>query len=325
MKAILCRSYGPPSALTLEETPTPSPGKGEVLMEVKACGVNFPDTLIIQGKYQFKPPLPFSPGSDVAGIVRQVGEGVSQYRVGDEVFGIVPYGGFAEYVVLPQQMCFPKPPGMTFPMAAAFMMAYGTSYHALKDRARLREGETLLVLGASGGVGLTAVELGKQLGATVIAAASTPEKLALCQKYGADHTINYLQEDLKERTKALTGGKGADVIYDPVGGAFSEPALRAIAWKGRYLVVGFAAGDIPSIPLNLPLLKGCQIVGVFWGAFAQREMGKNLQNSMELFQMLGEGKIRPYIQRTYPMADAPQALQDMMDRKVMGKVVIEMA
>ncbi|MEM9261783.1 MAG: NADPH:quinone oxidoreductase family protein, partial [Bacteroidota bacterium] len=227
-------------------------------------------------------------------------------------------------VIVKANACFPKPPGMGMVEAASFMMAYGTSYHALKDRARLRAGDSLLVLGAAGGVGLTAVELGKQMGARVIAAASSAEKLAVCQEYGADGVINYVEEDLKARIKELTDGKGANVIYDPVGGAYTEPALRGIAWKGRYLVVGFAAGDIPKIPLNLPLLKGCQVVGVFWGAFAQRNAGKNLQNTMELVQMFAAGKLRPRIHGTYPLAAAPQALEDMLNRKVKGKAVIVM-
>ena len=322
MKAVLCKAYGLPSNLVLEDVPSPVPGKKEVLITVKACGVNFPDTLIIQGKYQFKPPFPFSPGSDIAGIVKAVGEGVKHVKPGDEVFGMVFWGGFAEEVVAPASAVFPKLPGMDFPVAASFMIAYGTSYHALKDRAKLKAGETMLVLGASGGVGLTAVELGKLMGARVIAAASTPEKLALCQQYGADEVINYTTENLKERTKELTDGKGADVVYDPVGGHFSEAALRATAWEGRYLVIGFAAGEIPKIPLNLPLLKGCQIVGVFWGPFATRDTATSMANTQQLMQWYMEGKIKPYLHGTYPLADAPKALEDMMARKVMGKVVV---
>ena len=263
MKAIRCKAYGPPSSLVLEEVENLRPKTKEVLVEVKACGLNFPDTLIIQGLYQFKPELPFTPGSDVAGIVKELGEGVSHLKVGQEVFGFVPHGGLAEEVLVPSNACFPKPPQMDFPTAASFLLAYGTSYHALKDRGFLSKGETLLVLGASGGVGLAAVELGKLMGAKVIAAASTNEKLALCKEYGADETINYTTQDLKATIKKITEGKGVDVVYDPVGGAYSEPAFRGIAWNGRYLVVGFAAGDIPKIPLNLPLLKGASVVGVF--------------------------------------------------------------
>ena len=322
MKAIVCEKFGPPSDLILKEIESPKPKAKEVLVEVKACGVNFPDTLIIQGKYQFKPELPFTPGSDVAGIVKEVGEDIKHVKAGDEVFGFVMNGGFAEEVIMDGRSCFPKPPNMDFPIAASFMMAYGTSHYALKNRAKIKEGETLLVLGASGGVGLAAVELGKLMGAKVIAAASTDEKLALCKEYGADETINYTNEDLKKRVKELTEGKGADVVYDPVGGNFSEAALRATAWEGRFLVVGFAAGDIPKIPLNLALLKGCQIVGVFWGAFATKFPNENIGNIMELMQWYTEGKLKPHLHGEYPLADAPKALEEMMNRKVRGKIVI---
>lgn len=325
MKAILCKSYGLPDSLSLEEVPSPVAGKGEIVVAIKACGVNFPDTLIIQGKYQFKPPMPFSPGSDIAGVVTAIGEGVKRFKVGDEVFGMIPWGGYAEEVAASEKLCFPKLPGMTFPVAASFMMAYGTSYHALKDRANLQKGETLLVLGAAGGVGLTAVELGKLMGAKVIAAASTDEKLALCKEYGADEVINYSQEDLKSRIKELTDGKGVDVVYDPVGGAYSEAALRRMAWEGRFLVVGFAAGDIPKIPLNLPLLKGCQIVGVFWGAFAMNFPADNLANTQQLMQWYLSGTIKPHIDNVYPLAEVPQALNDVMNRKAKGKIVIEIS
>lgn len=322
MKAMLCKKLGLPSDLVLEDIPSPQPGKKEVLVTIKACSVNFPDTLMIQGLYQFKPDLPFSPGSDISGIVKAVGEGVKHVKPGDEVFGLVAHGGFAEEVVVPAKSCFPKPPMMSHPIAASFMMAYGTSYHALKDRAKLQKGETLLVLGASGGVGLAAVELGKLMGAKVIAAASTAEKLAVCKEKGADELINYTEEDLKKRVKELTDGKGADVVYDPVGGDYTEAALRATAWEGRLLIVGFPAG-ISKIPMNLPLLKGCQIVGVFWGSFAMRSPNKNMQNTMELVQMYAKGKLNPHIHGTYPLENAGQALQDMMDRKVKGKVIIE--
>ncbi len=322
MKAIICKTYGPPSSLALEDVPDPVPGPKEVLVATRAASVNFPDTLIIRGLYQFKPDLPFIPGSDLAGVVKAVGEGVRHVKPGDEVFGMVMTGAFAEQVVVPAKMCFPQPPGMPPKIAASFMMAYGTSYHALKDRAKLREGETLLVLGASGGVGLAAVELGKLKGAKVIAAASTDEKLALCRQYGADETINYSTEDLKAKVKELTEGKGVNVIYDPVGGSYAEPALRAIAWEGRYLVVGFAAGEIPKIPLNLALLKGCQIVGVFWGSFAMRSPNENMANTIELIQWYAQGKLKPHIHATYPLADTAKALEEMMDRKVQGKVVI---
>ena len=322
MKAIVCEKLGLPSDLVLKELESPQPKAKEVLVSIKACSINFPDTLIIQGKYQFKPPLPFTPGTDIAGVVKAVGEGVKHVKVGDEVFGFVMQGGFAEEVIAPAKSIFLKPPNMDYPIAASFMMAYGTSYHALKDRADLKAGETLLVLGASGGVGLAAVELGKVMGARVIAAASTAEKLEVCKASGADEVINYTTEDLKTRIKELTDGKGADVIYDPVGGKYSEAALRATAWKGRFLVVGFAAGDIPKIPLNLALLKGCQIVGVFWGSHVMRFPKENLQNTMELMQMYAKGQLKPHIHAIYPLAKTPDALVEMMNRKVKGKVVI---
>ena len=324
MKAIVCNAYGPPSELVLEELSSPRPKEGEVLVQVKACGLNFPDTLIIQGLYQIKPLLPFSPGSDVAGVVKSVGAGVSHLKEGDEVFGFVAWGGLSEEVRVPAQQCFIKPPDMDFNLAASFMLAYGTSYHALKDRARLQAGETLLVLGAAGGVGLAAVELGKLMGARVIAAASTDEKLALCREYGAAETINYKKEDLKGSIKEICGGKGVDVVYDPVGGPYAEPALRSMAWAGRYLVVGFAAGDIPKIPLNLPLLKGCDIMGVFWGSFATQFPGKNLQNAKDLLGWQASGKIKPHIDKVYSLTEAPNALEDLMNRKAKGKLVVSM-
>ncbi len=324
MKAIVCKKFGAPSNLVLEEVIGPKPKEKEVLVQVKACGLNFPDTLIIQGLYQFKPELPFTPGSDIAGVVKEVGEGVTHVKEGDEVFGFVMNGGFAEEVIVPANACFLKPLQMDFPIAASFMMAYGTSYYALKDRGNLKSGETLLVLGASGGVGLAAVELGKLMGAKVIAAASSTDKLALCKKYGADETIDYSKENLKEKIKELTKGKGADVIYDPVGGDYSEMAIRGMAWEGRYLVVGFAAGEIPKIPLNLTLLKGCAIVGVFWGSFAMKTPEKNMQNTIKLMEWYGEGKLKPHIHAIYPLNQAPKALEEMMNRKVKGKVVIGM-
>ncbi len=322
MRALLCKELGHPSNMVLEDVPSPVPGKKEVLVSIKACSVNFPDTLMVQGLYQFKPEPPFSPGSDVAGVVKAVGEGVKHVKPGDDVFGLVPYGGFAEEVLVPANSVFPKPPMMDYKVAASFMMAYGTSYHALKDRAKLKEGETLVVLGASGGVGLAAVELGKIMGAWVIAAASSDEKLDLCKQYGADATINYTNEDLKKRIKELTDGKGANVVYDPVGGSHTEAALRATAWEGRLLIVGFPAG-IAKIPMNLPLLKGCQIMGVFWGSFAMQFPNDNMQNTLELITMYGEGKLKPYIHKTYSLEEGSQALIDMMNRKVKGKVVIE--
>ncbi|MFT6795428.1 MAG: NADPH2:quinone reductase [Maribacter sp.] len=325
MKAIRCNSYGPPSSLTLEVIAELKPGKKEVLVRVRACGINFPDTLIIQGLYQFKPELPFTPGSDVAGVVKAIGEDVKHLKVGDEVFGFVAHGAMAEEVLVPANACFPKPKQMEFPVAASFMMAYGTSFYALKDRAKLQKGETLLVLGASGGVGLAAVELGKLMGAHVIAAASSDEKLELCNHYGADETINYSKEDLKSAIKALTKNKGVDVIYDPIGGSYSEAAFRGMAWNGRYLVVGFASGEIPKLPLNLPLLKGASVVGVFWGGFAMGQPKENMQNTMTLMQWYAEGKLKPHIDKIYSLEDAPKALEAMMQRKVKGKLVVRVA
>jgi NADPH:quinone reductase len=324
MKAVLCRGYGPPEQLEIAEVPSPIPGRGQVLVAVRACGVNFPDTLVIQGKYQVQPPLPFTPGSDVAGSVTAVGEEVTDVRVGDRVMGFTGVGGgaFAEEAVCDAQSVIPLPPGVAFTTAAAFGLTYSTSYYALKGRARLQAGETLLVLGAAGGVGLAAVELGKLLGARVIAAASSDEKLAVCQQYGAAEGINYSAEDLRERIKALTAGRGVDVVYDPVGGAYAEPSLRGMAWGGRYLVIGFAAGDIPRIPLNLPLLKGCSVVGVFWGDFARREPASNAANLRQLITWLADGQIRPLVSTTYPLAEVARALNDLMQRKVAGKVVL---
>ncbi|MBT8313659.1 MAG: NADPH:quinone oxidoreductase family protein [Maribacter sp.] len=323
MKAVLCKEFGPPSSLVVEEVPSLEPGTKQVVVAVKACGINFPDTLIIQGLYQIRPKLPFTPGSDIAGIVKEVGEGVSHLKKGDEVFGFVAFGALAEEVVVPSNTCFLKPKQMGFPVAASFMMAYGTSYHALKDRAKLKAGETLLVLGAAGGVGLAAVELGKLMGAKVIAAASKDEKLDLCREYGADHTINYSKKDLKAAIKELTGGKGADVIYDPVGGEYSEKAFRAIAWNGRFLVVGFAAGTIPKMPLNLPLLKGASLVGVFWGGFAQGNPKANMENTKALMKWYEESKINPHIHKIYKLEDTPKALEEIMGRKVRGKLVVQ--
>jgi NADPH2:quinone reductase len=322
MKAVICKSYGLPESLTCEDVASPKPAKGQVVISVKSCSVNFPDTLMIQGKYQFKPAFPFSPGGDVAGIVKEVGEGITHLKRGDEVFALVGHGGFAEEVVADGRSTFPKPPDMDFNTSAAFTMAYGTSYHALVDRAKLQAGESLVVLGASGGVGLAAVELGKVMGAKVIAATSTEEKADICRQYGAEETILYGQENLKDRIKDLTGGKGADVVYDPVGGPYTEPALRATAWGGRFLIVGFAAGEIPSIPMNLPLLKGCDIRGVFWGSFASRTPADNMSNMMTLVQWHEAGKIKPLISKEYSLEEAPHALRDMMERKVVGKVVI---
>ena len=324
MKALLCESYGPPSNLRLRDVPDPVPAADEVLLEVHACSVNFPDTLLIEGKYQVRPPLPFAPGSDVAGRVLRVGERCKRFRVGDEVVAFTRVGGFAEKLTVSERACFPKPLAMAPVVAASFLMAYGTSYHALKDRARLRAGETLLVLGASGGVGLAAVELGTLMGARVLAAASTREKLDLCVRHGADATIQYTEEDLKKRTRELTDGRGVDVVFDPVGDRFTEPAFRATARGGRHLVLGFAAGEIPKLPTNLALLKEASLVGVFWGNFAAAEPHRNLENITELLGFYHEEKLRPHIHATYPLAEGGAALEEIRQRRVMGKVVVVM-
>jgi NADPH:quinone reductase len=322
VKAVLCREYGPPESLVVEDVPSPAPGPGEVVVSVKAASLNFPDVLIIQNKYQIKPPLPFSPGGEVAGVVKAVGEGVAGAKVGDAVMALTTYGGFAEEVKVEASRLLPIPPGMDFTTASAFVFAYGTSDHALRDRAALEAGETVLVLGAAGGVGLAAIEIAKALGARVIACASSDEKLAACREHGADETINYLSDDLRKRVDALTGGKGADVVYDPVGGAFTELALRSCAWRGRLLVIGFASGEIPKIPLNLALLKGCSIVGVFWGAFAKREPEAFAESIAGLARWYGEGKLRPHITATFPLERAAEALSRMAGRTVVGKVVL---
>jgi NADPH2:quinone reductase len=322
VKAVLCKQYGPPETLVVEELPSPRAGPGEAVVSVKAASVNFPDVLIIQNKYQFKPPLPFSPGSELAGVVKEVGAGVSSVRPGDKVMAFTTYGAFAEEVKTEAARLLPIPEGMDFKSAAAFVLTYGTSDHALRDRGALRAGETLLVLGAAGGVGLAAIEIGKALGARVIACASSDEKLAVCREHGADATINYAAEDLRERIKSLTEGQGVDVIYDPVGGAYSEPAFRSIAWRGRLLVVGFAAGEIPKLPLNLALLKGASVVGVFWGDFARREPKAFAGSIAQLGVWFREGKLRPHVSKIYPLEKAADALRLMAARQVKGKVVL---
>ncbi len=322
MKAVLCKKLGPPEDLVVEDIPSLEPRAGQVVISVKAAGVNFPDTLIIQGKYQFKPEPPFSPGGEAAGIVKSVGEGVTSVKPGDRVIAAATWGGFAQEMVADADRLVPMPDGMDFVPASAFILTYGTSYHALKDRAHLQPGETMLVLGASGGVGLAALQIGKAMGARVIAAASSDAKLDLCKRNGADEVINYGTEDLRSRIKQLTGGKGVDVVYDPVGGPYSEPALRDMAWNGRFLVVGFAAGDIPKIPLNLALLKGCSIVGVFWGAFTRNEAERNRRNNEELMQMYLAGKVKPHIHATYPLERAAEALNEVLYKRVTGKVVL---
>ncbi|CAN7360170.1 NADPH:quinone oxidoreductase family protein [Trinickia sp. LjRoot230] len=322
MRAIRCHRYGPPATLVVETLPDLVPGPGEVVIDVKAAGVNYPDVLVIENKYQFKPALPFTPGSEIAGIVRAIGEGVTRLQVGMPVAAFVRIGGFAEQVAAPVDACAPLPEDADLAVAAAFTLAYGTSHHALADRAALRPGETVLVLGAAGGVGLAAIEIAKALGAHVIAAASSDQKLAVCRAHGADATIQYDRENLRERIAALTDGRGPDVVYDPVGGAYAEPAFRSIAWRGRYLVVGFAAGDIPRLPLNLALLKGASLVGVFWGEFAQREPQRNHAAFETLMRWLREGKLRPHISARYTLDETPQALEAMASRRVTGKVII---
>ena len=322
MRAVLCKELGLPEKLAVEDVPSPKPGKGQVLLAVKACGVNFPDTLIIQGKYQFKPELPFSPGGEVAGVVKSAGEGVVSPKPGDRVIAFTTWGGFAEELVADAERTVLMPAEMDFVPASAFVLTYGTSYHALKDRARLQRGETLLILGASGGVGIAAVQLGKAMGAKVVAAASSQQKLEVCRENGADELINYGSEDLRARIKTITAGKGVDVVFDPVGGPYSEPALRDMAWNGRFLVIGFAAGDIPRIPLNLALLKGCSIVGVFWGAFTRNEPELNRRNHDELMKMYVQGKVKPHIHAAYPLERAADALNEVMYKRVSGKVVL---
>jgi NADPH2:quinone reductase len=322
MKAIVCNEFGLPEKLNFSELPDPIPSPNQILIAVEACGVNFPDVLIIQNKYQFKPELPFAPGGEVAGKIIGLGDRVQGFQIGQPVLALCGWGGFAEKVAVDADRVFPLPLSLSAEVAATTLYTYGTSYHALKDRANLQPGETLLVLGAAGGVGLAAVELGKLMGAKVIAAASSEEKLALCQEKGADLTINYETEDLKTRIKEFTDGKGVDVVYDPVGGKFTESALRGMAWKGRYLIVGFANGEIPQIPMNLPLLKGCSILGVFWGQFSKVEAKASFQNIRQLVAWIQDGKIKQHIARTYRLEEAPEVLQAILDRKMLGKGVV---
>jgi len=326
MHAWLCEDPVGVDALTWKELPTPQPGAGEVLIEIKAASLNFPDILIVQNKYQIKPPLPFVPGSEYAGVVQAVGEGVTHLKVGQNVACLSGTGGFGTHTLAPAALCMPLPEGFGHVDAAAFIMIYATSWHALMDRAQLKAGETVLVLGAAGGVGTAAIQIAKAAGAKVIAAASTAEKCALCESLGADSSINYSEHKpgnaLREAIKQATGGRGPDVIYDPVGGEFAEPAFRSIAWRGRYLVVGFASGPIPSLPLNLALLKGASIVGVFWGDFAKREPKANAAMMAQLAQWYGQGKIKPVIDRTMPMSELKAAYAHMGSRSVMGKLVL---
>ena len=322
MRAVLCKEWGPPESLVLEDTATPEPGPGQVRVKIEAASVNFPDVLIIQNMYQFKPELPFSPGSDLAGVITAVGEGVTGFKPGDKVMGMTSWGAFAEEAVADANRLAPMPDGVDPAVAAGFPMVYGTSYHALMDRGELKPSDTVLVLGAAGGVGLAAVEIAKAAGATVIAAASSAEKLAICAEHGADHLINYAEEDLRAALKRVCP-QGPDIIYDPVGGDLAEPAFRSIGWRGRYLVVGFAGGQIPKLPFNLALLKNASIVGVFWGAFVKNEHAAYEQDMEVLFRWLREGKIRPRVSDRYSLEDAPKAIRRLADRKAAGKLIVE--
>lgn len=329
MKAVLSKTVGGPEALVIEDVPTPSPGKGQVLVQVKACGVNYPDVLIIQDMYQFKPPRPFSPGGEISGIVSAVGEGVTHVKPGDRVLASTGNGGMAEYALAGAHGVMPIPEGMPFDEAAAFLMTYGTSYYALKDRADPKPGEKLLVLGAAGGVGIAAVELGKAMGLEVIAAASTQEKVDFCLSKGADKGLVYAaeldkdgQKKFADDIKAISGG-GVDIVYDGVGGNYAEPAVRALNWEGRFLVIGFPAG-IPKLPLNLTLLKSCDVRGVFWGAAVARDPKAHAQNCKELFDLYKAGKIRPHVSNSYPLDKAPDAIRELQNRKATGKVVVTM-
>lgn len=322
MKALLCRELGHYKNMEVGDAPDPVVKPGHVVIDVKAAGLNFPDILLVRGEYQANPPLPFTPGAECAGVISAVGDGVTNVKLGDRVFASMLLGAFAEKVMVPAVTVFPMSDAMTFEDAAGFTLTYGTSYHALKQRAKLQKDETMLVLGAAGGVGLTAVELGTLMGAKVIAAASTDEKLAVTKEYGAVDGINYSNDALKARVKEITGGKGVDVVYDPVGAGMAEQALRLVNPEGRFLVIGFAAGEIPKIPLNLPLLKGCQIVGVFWGAWVQRDPKAHVANMRELLGFYAEGKIKPRNSATYPVADFVQAFDDIAERRARGKVIL---
>ncbi|GAB1411972.1 MAG: NADPH:quinone oxidoreductase family protein [Zoogloeaceae bacterium] len=322
MKALLCAEYGPLEKLAVEDMPSPTAGPGQVVVDVKAAALNFPDALMVQGLYQVKPPLPFSPGAEVAGLVKAVGQGVQGLKAGDRVIGFPGTGGFAEECAVAAGKIMPLPENMDFATGAALVLTYGTSLHALQDCGRLQPGETLLVLGAAGGVGAAAVEIGKAMGARVIAAASNGDKLALCRQLGADETIDYSREDLRQRALALTGEKGVDVVCDPVGGGYTEPALRALAWRGRLLIVGFAAGEIPKIPLNLALLKERSLIGVYWGDSVRHDPRGHMRNMQQLMAWFAEGKVRPVVSERFPLARAPEAMRRLLDRQVKGKVVI---
>ncbi|GGB55501.1 NADPH:quinone oxidoreductase family protein [Deinococcus soli (ex Cha et al. 2016)] len=322
MRALTCTAFDEPETLTVTEQPTPGPGPGEVLIRVQAASVNYPDALMVQGKYQVRPPLPFTPGAEAAGTVEAVGEGVTHLKVGQRVAAFTGTGAFATHLIAPAAATLPIPDDLDLNVAATLPLAYGTAMHALIDRGQLKAGETLLVLGAAGGVGLAAVMIGKALGARVIAAASTGEKLDLARAHGADEVINYTDSDLKAAVGELTGKKGVDVILDPVGDRWAESAFRAIAWGGRYLVIGFAGGEIPKLPLNLPLLKGASIVGVFWGEYARRDPRGNARHLIQLADWVQSGTLKPEISRAYTLQEAPQAMRDLLERRVTGKVIV---
>jgi NADPH:quinone reductase len=322
MKALICREYGPPENLSVQDMPDLKPAAGEVVVRVRAAGVNFPDALIVQNLYQFKPTPPFSPGGETAGEVLAIGEGVTRVKVGDRVIALTIWGGFAEQVLAKQEQVIPMPEGLSFEVAGSLLLTYGTCLHALRDRAQLQPGQTVLVLGAAGGIGIATIELAKVLGARVIAAASTAEKLATCRAQGADEVINYREQNLRDEVKRLTGGRGVDVVMDPVGGDYAEQALRSMAWRGRYLVVGFTDGQIPRLPLNLVLLKGCAIVGVFWGDFIQREPQAAQVDLRDLIQMLAQGQIKPLISGRYSLQEAPQAILELSQRRAQGKLIV---
>jgi NADPH2:quinone reductase len=322
MHAWLCENPVGPQALSWKELPTPQPAPGEVRVAIKAASLNFPDLLIVQNKYQVKPPLPFVPGSEFAGLVDAVGDGVAHLKVGDPVAAFAGVGGFATHACVEAAKVLPLPPGFALDDASAFVLTYGTTHHALLDRGALAAGETVLVLGAAGGVGTAAIQIAKAVGARVIAAASSDAKCTLCRELGADDTINYTTTNIRDALKAMTAGKGPDVVYDPVGGDLAEPVFRSIAWRGRYLVVGFAQGGIPALPLNLALLKGASIVGVFWGDFARREPQANAKNLMQLAQWYAQGKVKPVIDQRLPMTGLMQAYERMGSRQVRGKLVL---
>lgn len=322
MKALLCTRYGGPDDLELADIPVPEPAAGEALVKIAAAALNFFDTLTIAGKYQVKPPMPFSPAAEFAGTVEKLGAGVSGLKVGDRVLGYGSHGAAREYIAIAVDRLVKIPDSVDFDRAAGLTVTYGTTLHALKDRAKLKSGETLAVLGASGGVGLAAVELGKLMGARVIACASSAEKIAFARQRGADDGIDYGKEDLKEGLRRVTQGRGVDVIYDPVGGAYSEAALRSIAWLGRFLVIGFAAGEIPKLPLNLVLLKACDVMGVFWGAWIERDKAGHRANTEQLLAWVAEGRLSPHVHAVYPLAEAAKALKAIAARQVMGKVIL---